>query len=256
MRKLMLTVMVGAIVLALAKTSSGQSDPQKPALNMEAMTVAELQTAGDEARATKDYDQAIALFQAALRKDKKNAILYNKLGMSQLKAGKIEDARFSFEKAMKRNSKYAEAVNNLGASFFIQHNMGPAVRYFKKAVALEETRASFHINLGAAWFGQNKLDRAMAEYHRALQLDPEALNRTSNVGVAAQVSTIEERARYEYMMAKIYARMGDTEQCLRCLRKAKEGGYRNLANVYKDEEFVQVRQDQRLAEIAPPPENK
>jgi hypothetical protein len=74
--------------------------------------------------------------------------------------------------------------------------------------------------------------------------------------VTAQITSTEDRARYDYMMAKIYARLGNTEECLRCLKKAKEGGYRNLANVYKDEEFTNLRQDQRLAEIAPPPVNK
>jgi hypothetical protein len=87
-------------------------------------------------------------------------------------------------------------------------------------------------------------------------LDPEALNQNSRAGVTAQISSPEERARYDYMLAKLYARMGDTEQCLRCLKKAKEGGYRNIANVYKDEEFSRLRQDPRLNEIAPQPAPK
>jgi tetratricopeptide (TPR) repeat protein len=253
MKTLIMTVAILVIVLGFAGTTFGQTVPPQPAANLNAMTVAELEKAGDAARASKDYEQAIDCFETAIRKDKKNAVLYNKLGLSQLKAGNNDAARASFEKAMKRNSKYADAVNNVGAVYFVQRNLGQATRYFKKAVALEESRPAFHVNLGAAWFGQNKLERAMTEYRRALQLDPDALARNVNAGVAAQISTSEERARYDYMMAKIYAKLGNTEECLRCLRKAKEGGYRNLANVYKDEEFLQIRQDQRLAEIAPPP---
>jgi tetratricopeptide (TPR) repeat protein len=210
MKTLILTVAIPVPVLGFAGTTSGQTVPPQPAANLNAMTVAELEKAGDAARA-------------------------------------------SFEKAMKRNSKYADAVNNVGAVYFVQRNLGQATRYFKRAVALEESRPAFHVNLGAAWFGQNKLERATAEYRRALQLDPDALARNVNAGVAAQISTSEERARYDYMMAKIYAKLGNTEECLRCLRKAKEGGYKNIANVYKDEDFLQIRQDQRLAEIAPPP---
>ncbi len=256
MRHLILAVVLLVMVLGFPASSAGMSDPQQPARSMDTMTVAELEKAGDAARAAKDFEQAIAYLQTALGKDKKNAVLYNKLGLAQLRGGHVDAARTSFEKAMKRNSKYADAINNLGAVYFVQKNMNSAARYFKKAVALDETRSSFHINLGAAWFSHNKLDRAIAEYSRALQLDPEALSRTNNVGVAAQVSSAEDRARYNYMMAKIYARLGDTEQCLRCLKKAKEDGYRNLANVYKDEEFSQLRHDQRLAEIAPPPQAK
>ena len=163
MKTLIMTVAILVIVVGFAGTTFGQTVPPQPAANLNAMTIAELEKAGDAARAAKDYEQAIDCFETAIRKDKKNAVLYNKLGLSQLKAGKNAEARSSFEKSAKRNSKYADAVNNLGAVYFVQRNMGQATRYFKKAVALEESRPAFHVNLGAAWFGQNKLERAMAE---------------------------------------------------------------------------------------------
>ncbi len=40
----------------------------------------------------------------------------------------------------------------------------------------------------------------------------------------------------KYMLAKIQAKRGNLQECLVCLKKAKDDGYRNLANVYKDEE--------------------
>ncbi|PYX34641.1 MAG: hypothetical protein DMG81_19680 [Acidobacteria bacterium] len=238
MKSLVWTIVLLVMVLGFSGAGIALSDPdpQQPTLNMDSMSVAELEKAGDEARATKNYEQALDYFRTAIRKDKKNAVLHNKLGLALLKAGKNSEARASFQKSMKLNSKYPEAVNNIGAVYFVDRNMGQAARYFKKAVALDESRPAFHVNLGAAWFGQNKLERAMTEYRRALQLDPEALSRTSNAGVAAQINTTEERARYDYMMAKIY--------------------YHNIGNVYKDEEFSQLRQDQRLSEIVPPPEAK
>jgi tetratricopeptide (TPR) repeat protein len=220
------------------------------------MTVPELEKAADQLRAQKDYEQAIVYFQAALRKEPKNAVLFNKMGMAELKMGDMSAARSHFQKAAKLNPKYAEALNNIGAVDFAQKNLGSAVKYFKKAVAREETRATFHVNLGAAWFGQNKLERAVSEYTRALELDPEVLNNNSRAGVSAQISNPEERAKYSYMMAKIYARRGDVESCLRCLRKAKEDGYREIANVYKDEEFATMRHDSRLSEVVPPPAPK
>jgi len=243
-------------MLVVFPSGSAAEEAQKPAVRTDNMTLAELEKAGDSARVAKDFDSAIVYFEAAVRKDKKNAKLFNKLGLSYLKANRLSDARFSFEKAVKNNSKYADALNNLGAVYFVQRNLNGATKYFKKAVAMDETRPVFHVNLGAAWFGQKKVERAIVEYGRALQLDPTVLNRTNNGGVTAQVTTAEERARYDYMLAKIYAKLGNPEQCLRCLRKAKEEGYRNIGNVYKDEEFSQLWQDARLAEIAPPPPPK
>jgi tetratricopeptide (TPR) repeat protein len=256
MRYLTLTIVLVVMVIGLSGWCVAGTEPQGTPVKVDNITVAELEKAGDVARATKAYDQAIVYYDAAIRRDKKNATLYNKLGLAQLKANDSAGARLSFEKAVKKNSKFADALNNLGAVYFVQKNHSAAARYFKKAVALDETRPVFHVNLGAAWFAQNKLDRAIAEYGRALQLDPTILDHNYSGGMTAQVSTAEERARYNYMLAKIYAKLGDAEQCMRCLKKAKEEGYRNLANVYKDEEFSGLWQDPRMLEIAPPPSQK
>jgi tetratricopeptide (TPR) repeat protein len=250
-----ITLRIGlAAILVASSYSVADTVPEQQQISKDSMTVMQLEKAGDDARARKDYVQAIDYFQEALRKDRKNSDLYNKLGLAELKMNNLAEARRSFESSIKQNPKNAEAVNNLGAVDYMKKNYGSAAKNFKKAVALEETRATFHVNLGAAWFSQKKLDRAIAEYSRALELDPEALTRNVKAGVAAQISSPEERARYSYMLAKIYARRGDLEGCLQCLRKAKEGGYRGLANVYKDEEFARMRENPQLHEVVPPPQ--
>jgi len=252
MRTLTITTVIVAMLMAFPMKSAAAPDPEQTKA-IGSMTVGELERAADEARNQKDYAQAIEYLQAAIRKEPKNEMLYNLIGMAKWKKGDTRSARADFQRATKLNSKYAEAFNNIGALDYTQKDMKSAVKYFKKAVALEETRATFHVNLGAAWFGQNKVDRALTEYTRALELDPQVLVSTMRAGVVAQIASPEERARYAYMLAKIYARRGAVDDCLRCLRKAKEEGYRELANVYKDQEFASLRNDARLSEVVPPP---
>ena len=258
MRHLLLRFVVVAMVLGTNRYGSATTDTTEPqgTVVLDSMTVAQLEAAGDAARLRKDYEQAARYFEAALKKDRKNAGLYNKLGLAELKGSNLQPARAAFQRAVKRDSKFADAQNNLGAVDYMEHNYGAAAKQFKKAAALDETRAAFHVNLGAAWFAQKKLERAVAEYARALELDPEALISSSRTGVTAQISSPEERAKYRYMLAKIYAKRGEAERCLECLRMAKEDGYRDLANVYKDEEFTDLRQDPRLAQIIPAPASK
>jgi len=253
MRTLSWSVMIAAVLIALAGRGFGSTETEPQAPNLKAMSVADLEKAGDSARAQKDYERAIQYYQEALRKDKKNATLYNKLGMAELKNGDPRSARAYFEKAGKLNPQYADAFNNVGAVYFIQKNPGAAAKYFKKAVALDETRATFHVNLGAAWFNQKKFDRAINEYARALELDPEALEKSARAGITAQVGTPEARAKYYYMLAKIHAKRGDMDSCLLCLKRAKENGYRDLAKVYTDEEFNRLWSDPRLQEVVPAP---
>jgi len=249
-----LTVRLAIVAMALgvSQYTLASTTPDQSKVSVESQTVAQLEAAGDVARTNKDYAQAIQYFEAAIRKDSKNAKLYNKLGLAQLKAGNLVEARTSFQKATKSDPKFADPVNNLGALEYMQKRFGSAAKLFKKAVALDESKSTFHVNLGATWFAQKRLERAIAEYARALELNPDALS-TSNSGVQAQIASPEERAKYAYMLAKIYAKRGETDECMRSLRKAKEEGYRDLANVYKDAEFAQLRNEPRLAEIAGTP---
>jgi tetratricopeptide (TPR) repeat protein len=243
------------IALTVPAYAGDASTPQD-SIHVQGMTVSELEKAGDQARATKNYPEAIQYFQAALRKDRKNAVLYNKLGIAELKNNDLNGARLGFGRAAKLDSKYSEAINNLGAAYYIQKSYGAAAKYFKRAVALDEVNPTYHVNLGAAWFSQKKMERAIAEYRRAMELDPDVFLHENRVGIAAQIASPEEQAQYSYLLAKIYAQRGDVEHCLRCLRKAKEEGYRNLASVYKDEAFSRMRDNTQLQEIVPPPQPK
>lgn len=251
MGKITLSILLLVLLMTPGMYARGMDAPDPPNVDKKAMSVAELEKAGDVARSQKDYSLAIDYFQTALKKDRKNAVIYNKLGLAQLKNSELKAARASFEKATKANSKYAEAINNMGAVDYMNKNYGRAAKYFKKAVALDEGHSTYHVNLGAAWFSQKKFDRAIAEYIRAMEIDPDAFRQESKVGIAAQISSPEERAQYSYALAKAYAKRGDLEGCLECLKKAKEQGYRNMANVYRDEEFSRMRDNPRLQEVVP-----
>jgi len=253
MRSITFVILLLAVLVTIGTHAPAADASDRPGIDAKVTTVAELDKAGDLARAQKNYDLAIEYFQAAAKKDRKNAVIYNKLGLAQLKNNDLKAARASFERASKCNSKYAEAINNIGAVEYMKKNFGAAAKYFKKAVALDESHSTYHVNLGAAWFSQKKFDRAIAEYIRAMEIDPDAFRQESKVGIAAQISSPEERAQYAYSLAKAYAKRGDMDGCLECLKKAKEEGYRNLANVYKDEEFSRMRENPRLQEVVPPP---
>jgi len=252
MRKASWNAIVVAAALAFAGPAWGSTDAGQRVVDVKSMSVAELEKAGELCRIHKDYEGAIQYFREAVHKNRKSATLRNKLGLAELQAGQSDVARSDFEAAAKLNPKYADAFNNVGAVYYMQNKPGPAAKYFKKAVALDETRATFHVNLGAAWFNQKKLERAINEYTRALELDPQVMEEHSRIGVSAQVTNTEERGKFYYMLAKIQAKRGDLDGCLVCLKKAKDNGYRDLGNVYKEEEFSRLWSDERLAQLVPP----
>ena len=71
----------------------------------------------------------------------------------------------------------------------------------------------------------------------------------------AQLPSPGDRAKYDYTVAKLYAKMGYSERSLEYLKKALELGYKDFNSVYKDVEFAELRKDKRFTELmaAKPP---
>ena len=222
---------------------------QGPAPDYSKLSAKELEVRADAFRSQKDTAAALQLYNRAIAKDRKNAVLYNKVGMALLSQGQYEPARRSFEKATKLNKEYPEAINNLAVIYYQRKDYRKAIQLYRKAIAMKPDSASFHLNLGSAYFDDKKMESAMNEYSQALRLDPDVFDRSSAFGISAKVARPQDRAIYAYMMARLYARANDVEHCLTQLRRAMENGYTNINDVYQNKEFAVVRQDPRFAEL-------
>jgi tetratricopeptide (TPR) repeat protein len=212
-------------------------------------TAADLEKQADELREEKMYLDALDYYHAALAKNANDAHLLNKIGITELMMQRYHEAKKSFEQAIHCDRKFADAYNNLGVIFYESKKFGAAVKQYQKAIAVNSESASFFNNLGAAYFSKREFEPAVTAYQHALELDPDVFQRSSRGGVQAQLPSPEDRARYDYTVAKLYAKMGFSEQALEYLRKAMEDGFKELNNVYKDVEFAQLRKSPRFTEL-------
>lgn len=213
---------------------------------VEAAKTAELK--GDLARAHKDFFGAASFYRVAVKAQPSSATLQNKLGMAYLQQGNRGAASKAFRQAIKADAHYAVALNNMGAVSCLDKKYHPAVQYLKQALELDESNASAHLNLAEAWIGLGQMDRAMTEYARALELNADILSGGSE-GLLVGVSTPEQRARVDFLIAQSYARKGNFEGALEYLQRAKENRFANLSKVYDDQAFAPLWSDPRLAKI-------
>jgi Flp pilus assembly protein TadD len=252
MRNLLIAMTAaGFLAGSVSYAAAGVADLPRTTGVEQSMKTSDLENRGDLARAHKSFYQAAEFYRSALRLDPRNASIYNKLGISELREGDLRAAKSDFQRAAKLNPKDPRALNNLGALSCLQKKYKPATKYLKEALALDETDAAFHVNLGEAWVGLGKIDRAMTEYARALELDGDIFSSNATEGITAQVRTPEQRARVSYLIAKAYAKRGNMDGALEYLRRAKEDRYPELAKVYEDTEFAGLWQDPRLNKLVP-----
>lgn len=209
----------------------------------------ELERRGDELREGKNYLDAVDFYRAAVKGAPGKASLFNKIGICQLQIQHFKEAKKNFERAIRLDRKHADAYNNLGVVDYEVHNYNAAIRQYEKAISLQDGSSSFYSNLGAAYFVKKQFDKAIQNYSKAVQLDPDIFERTSHSGVQAQLASPEDRAHYDYVVAKLYAKNGSPERSLHYLKKAREEGYKDINNVYTDEEFNALRKDPRFTEL-------
>jgi tetratricopeptide (TPR) repeat protein len=212
-------------------------------------TAAALEQQADDLRSSKLYLDALDYYHAALAKKPNDARLLNKIGITELMMQRYKEAKRSFERSIHADREFADAYNNLGVVFYEAKHYSAALKQYRQAIEMDDTSASFFSNLGAAYFSKKEFEPAVTAYQHALELDPEVFERTSRVGVQAQLPSPEDRARYNYTVAKLYANMGLSEHSLEYLRRAMEEGYKDLNDVYKDTEFTQLRKDPRFTEL-------
>ena len=203
---------------------------------------------GDLERVHNNFLMAISYYQQALRADPRNPTVLNKMGIAELKIGDRGPARKHFNQALKYDPRNISALNNLGAVSYLDKKYKSSVKYLKQALELDESSAPAHLNLAEAWMGMGQIDRAMTEYARALELDADILSESTN-GVSARVSTPEQRARVNFLIAKAYAKRGNIDGALEYLRRAHDGRFAEMNRVYKDQEFALLWTDPRLEKI-------
>jgi tetratricopeptide (TPR) repeat protein len=196
---------------------------------------------GDLYLAKKMYREAIDAYREGSPKD---PVLHNKIGIAYHQLLQFDRARKEYEAAVKLKPDYEEAINNIGTIYYSQHSFRRATKWFERAVKLapeDEKSAAVYVNLGSAWFSRKSYPRAQAAFQTALRLDPEVFERHGNFGVIMQERSIEDRAKFHFYMAKMYAKTGRNELALQYLRKALEEGFREKKELNEAPEFSKLR---------------
>ncbi|MBA3975562.1 MAG: hypothetical protein C0504_15250 [Candidatus Solibacter sp.] len=244
--------LVGAIVLAAgfpAKLNGQQpaaAEQAPPASDAGRQTPLTDEGRADIFMARKMFREAAELY---LSIKPQNWVLLNKTGIAYHQMGELDVARRYYERSIRMKKDYAEALNNLGAVWYAKRNYRRAVSFYEKALKLHPNSASMHSNLGTAHFARKKYDRAAEQYRIAMELDPDVFENRSTQGVLLQERTVEERAKFNFYLAKTYARTGQAERALLAIRKALEFGFREKNKFVEDDDFAKLRELPEFAEL-------
>jgi tetratricopeptide (TPR) repeat protein len=193
---------------------------------------------GDIFIARKMYRDAIEMYQEG---PKDSAVIANKIGIAYHQLLELDTAAKWYQRAIKLNSQYAEAINNLGTVYYAHRSYRRAISQYHRALRLTPDAASIYSNLGAAYFARKNYKESIAMNQRALELDPEVFERHSSFGVLLQERSVDERAKWHYYLAKMYAQAGRADLAIQYIRKSLEEGFKEREKFTTDPEFARLK---------------
>jgi tetratricopeptide (TPR) repeat protein len=204
---------------------------------------------GDICMAKKQYREAIEAFREGSPKD---PVLLNKTGIAYHQMLQLDSALRSYQQAVHLKKDYLEAINNIGTVYYARKNYRRSITYYRRAlkVAPQSIRsAAIYNNLGTALFARKEYKEAADAMQTALSLDPEVFEHTGSYGVMLEERSVQERAKYHYYVAKLYAKNGRNDLALQYLRKALEEGLKERKQLEKDPEFASLRDTKEFKDL-------
>jgi tetratricopeptide (TPR) repeat protein len=208
---------------------------------------------GDLYMVRKQFREAAILFKKLSDQDPRNPVFLNKLGIALHQQEALGLALKYYERAVKVDPRYADAENNVGTIWYQRKKYEKAIKAYQKAIGIRSDMAVLYSNLGYAYFGDKKYEEAISSFRQALTLDPQLFEHNgSRSGSILQDRSVEDRGRFYYMLAKSFAQAGDLDRCIHYLRKAKDEGYKNIADIKKDPAFGAALKDPAVQEMLLP----
>jgi tetratricopeptide (TPR) repeat protein len=137
----------------------------------------------------------------------------------------------------------------LGTIHYAQKSYRRAVAQYKKAIEISPESASVYSNLGTAYFARKQYKEAAEAYQKALALNPDVFEQHSSYGVLLQEGPVEERAKFHFYLAKLYAQAGRNDRALLCIRKSLEEGFKERKKFLEEPEFSALQELPEFKEL-------
>ena len=208
-----------------------------------------LEARGDIFMARKMYREAIETYQQGSPKD---PILLNKIGIAYHQSQNMDNARRFYERSLKYKPNYVEAMNNLGTVYYYRKNYRRAISWYDKALKIEPEEpksASIYMNRGTALFARKQYQKATEDYQVALKLDPQIFEHHGTVGQILEERSVEDRARFHFELAKVYAKSGRNDMALQYIRKSLEEGFKDKKKIEETPEFATIKELPEFKEL-------
>ena len=157
------------------------------ARNSENFSAVEAMGRGNDFAFAKNYGQALAAYDEAIKLNPQLAEAYNNRGTVKYELGQYSSAIEDYTTAIKLKSNFADALNNRGNAYLATEQFQNAAQDLQAALKLKNNSAAIHNNLGSVYYSMKNFDAAIKEYTQAIQINSKYSEAWYNRAVAYYV---------------------------------------------------------------------
>jgi tetratricopeptide (TPR) repeat protein len=130
---------------------------------------------------SKEYDEAITEYQAALRLDPNLSMAHNGIGSALDREHKNIEAVAEYREALRLDPTNFIAHTNLGDALHVKGDLDGALTQYTEAARLKPDSALAHNNVGSVLFEKRDYGGALEQLKTAVRLDPNLANAHLNL---------------------------------------------------------------------------
>lgn len=148
------------------------------------LTAEEYYNQGIDAAGLRNYTDAIALYDNAVRINPEYSKAWYNRGIALFNLGRYEEAAASYGNATRFNPGYSNAWVNQGVALGILDRYDDAIASYDRALTINPDDSDAWYNRGNAFMYLDRYDDAIASYDRALKINPGYTNAQQNRDMA------------------------------------------------------------------------
>jgi tetratricopeptide (TPR) repeat protein len=157
-------------------------------------TMDSLMIKADKCAKNGKYDDAIFLYDEALRLSLKSVRIRHAIGQIYEKMGRDEEALVCYEEAAKNNPQFIHVHQSIGDFHIKKGNVDKAMQAIENAAKISPNNPERQTQLGKIYLQRGDMEKADRAFKTAVAVDPKNANIRTEIGEAYLKSGYDEKA--------------------------------------------------------------
>jgi len=132
----------------------------------------------------KEYDKAIADYTEAIRINPKVPVYHINRGVAWRMKNDFDKAIKDYDETIRLEPRYAMAFYSRGICWYLKKDYDKALTDYDEAIRLDPKYAPAHLERGLTWRMKKDYDKAITNYDEAIRLDPKVATAYYNRGIS------------------------------------------------------------------------